>query len=154
MSKSLGNAVAPLGTAMTQEQAELIARYCGRAILLYDSDKAGLKATFRSGDELLRSGVEVLVATLPEGEDPDSLVREKGADALRRYLNDAVDVLERKIQILDRRNYFGSIKGTRQAIDSLLPTVRAAADEVELCARRRDRRAPIPRLAAGRARAA
>jgi DNA primase len=129
-SHGVGNAVAPLGTAMTQEQAELIARYCGRAILLYDSDKAGLKATFRSGDELLRAGVEVLVATLPKDEDPDSLVRTQGAAALKRYLDDAVDVLERKIQILERRDYFGSIRGTRQAIDALLPTVRAAADDV------------------------
>ncbi|HEX2205695.1 MAG TPA: DNA primase [Longimicrobium sp.] len=124
------NAVAPLGTAMTEEQAELIARYTKRAILLYDSDKAGLKATFRSGDALLRAGVEVGVATLPDGEDPDSLVRAKGPAALKRYLNDAVDVLERKIQILERRDFFSSIKGTRQAIDSLLPTVRAASDEV------------------------
>ena len=74
----IGNAVAPLGTAMTEEQAALIARYAPRAILLYDSDKAGLKATFRNGDQLLRAGVEVLVATLPEGEDPDSLVRAQG----------------------------------------------------------------------------
>jgi DNA primase len=126
----VGNAVAPLGTAMTQEQAELISRYAPRAILLYDSDKAGLKATFRTGDELLRAGVEVLVATLPEGEDPDSLVRGKGQNALRRYLDDAVDVLERKIQILERKDFFSSIKGTRQAIDALLPTVRAASDEL------------------------
>lgn len=129
-SHGVANAVAPLGTAMTEEQAALIARYCGRAILLYDSDKAGLKATFRTGDELLRGGMEVLVATLPQGEDPDSLVRGQGASALKRYLDDAVDVLERKIQILDRKDYFGSIRGTRQAIDALLPTVRAAADEV------------------------
>jgi DNA primase len=126
----VGNAVAPLGTAMTQEQCELIARYAPRAILLYDSDKAGLKATFRTGDELLRAGLEVLVATLPEGEDPDSLVRNKGQAALRRFLDDAVDVMERKIQILDRKDFFSSIKGTRQAIDSLLPTVRAASDEL------------------------
>jgi DNA primase len=124
------NAVAPLGTAMTEEQAELIAKYAPRAILLYDSDKAGLKATFRSGDELLRAGMEVLVATLPEGEDPDSLVRGKGPDALRRYLDDAVDVLERKVQILERKGFFSSIKGTRQAIDALLPTLRAASDEI------------------------
>ncbi len=129
-SHGVANAVAPLGTAMTEEQAALIARYCGRAILLYDSDKAGLKATFRTGDELLRAGVEVLVATLPQGEDPDSLVRAQGAAALKRFLDDAVDVLERKIQILERRDYFGSIRGTRQAIDALLPTVRATADEV------------------------
>ena len=125
------NVVAPLGTAMTEAQAELISRYAPRAILLYDSDKAGLKATFRSGDELLRAGVEVLVATLPEGEDPDSLVRGKGGEkALRKYLDDAVDVLERKVQILERKGFFTSISGTRRAIDALMPTVRAASDEV------------------------
>jgi DNA primase len=126
----VANVVAPLGTALTPEQAELIARYTGRAILLYDSDRAGLRATFRSGDELLRAGVEVQVATLPEGEDPDSLVRGKGPAALRKYLADAVDVLERKVQILERRAYFTTIKGTRQALDGLLPTVRAASDGV------------------------
>lgn len=124
------NAVAPLGTAMTEEQAELLAKYAPRVILLYDSDKAGLKATFRTGDELLRAGTEVLVATLPEGEDPDSLVRAKGAKALQKYLDDAVDVLERKIQILERRGFFATIAGTRKALDALLPTVRAATDEL------------------------
>jgi len=124
------HAVAPLGTAMTEEQAALIANYTSRAILLYDSDKAGLKATFRNGDQLLRAGVEVLVATLPEGEDPDSLVRAQGADALRRFLDDALDVMERKLQLLDRKGLFTSIKGTRRAIDVLLPTVRAARNEV------------------------
>lgn len=124
------NVIAPLGTAMTQEQAELLARYTGRAVLLYDSDKAGLRATFRTADELLRAGMEVGVATLPEGEDPDSLVRRKGVDALARYVEDAVDVLERKIQILERKDYFGSVRGTRRAIDALIPTVRAASDEV------------------------
>ena len=124
------NAVAPLGTAMTEEQAALIGQYAPRAILLYDSDKAGLKATFRNGDQLLRAGVEVLVATLPDGEDPDSLVRAQGADALRRYLDDAIDVFERKLQLLDRKGLFTHIKGTRRAIDLLLPTVRAAKDGV------------------------
>ncbi len=124
------NAVAPLGTAMTPEQAELVGRYAPEAVLLYDSDTAGLKATFRTADALLRVGVGVRVATLPEGEDPDSVVRAGGAEALRPYISDAVDVLERKIQILERKDYFGSIAGTRRAIDALLPTVRAARDEV------------------------
>ncbi|MDB4950979.1 MAG: dnaG [Gemmatimonadetes bacterium] len=129
-SHGVENAVAPLGTAMTEDQAELIGKYAPRVILLYDSDKAGLKATFRAGDELLRAGVEVLVATLPDGEDPDSLVRGKGPEVLRRYLDDAVDVFERKVQILERKGFFSSIKGIRQAIDALLPTVRATSDEI------------------------
>jgi DNA primase len=129
-SNGVENVVAPLGTALTQEQAELVSRYAHRAILLYDSDSAGLKATFRSGDELLRAGVEVLVATLPDGEDPDSVVRAGGERALRAYLKDAVDILERKIQIIERRDMFRSVSGVRRAIDALLPTIRAAADEV------------------------
>jgi DNA primase len=124
------NAVAPLGTALTPEQAELLARYARRVILLYDSDTAGLKATFRAGDELLRAGAEVLVATLPDGEDPDSLVRARGARALNRFLDDAVDLLDRKIAILERRGLFGSIAGVRRSIDALLPTVRATSDEI------------------------
>ncbi|CAN5845992.1 hypothetical protein BH23GEM6_BH23GEM6_15040 [soil metagenome] len=129
-SNGIANVVAPLGTALTPEQAELVSRYAHRAILLYDSDTAGLKATFRSGDELLRAGVEVLVATLPDGEDPDSLARSGGEKALRPYIKDAVDILERKIQIMERRDLFRSITGVRRAIDALLPTVRAASDEV------------------------
>jgi DNA primase len=124
------HAVAALGTSLTEEQAALVAAVAPRAILLYDSDDAGLKATFRAADQLLRLGVEVLVATLPGGEDPDSLVRSQGADALRRYLDDAIDVMERKLQLLERRGLFSSIAGTRRAIDRLMPTVRAARDEV------------------------
>src|SRR5690606_4480858 len=129
-SHGVENAVAPLGTAMTPQQAALLARYSRRVILLYDSDMAGLRATFRAGDELLRAGVEVLVATLPDGEDPDSLVRGRGAAALGRYLDDAVDVLDRKLGILERRGLFASTSGTRRAIDALLPTLRAASDDV------------------------
>lgn len=129
-SHGVDNAVAPLGTAMTDAQAALIGRYAGRVILLYDSDTAGLKATFRSADALLAQGVEVLVATLPDGQDPDSIVRSGGPAGLRGYLHDAVDVLERKIQILERRDFFSSIAGRRRAVDSLLPTARAASDEV------------------------
>src|SRR5690606_4228448 len=94
------------------------------------SDNAGLKATFRAGDELLRAGVEVLVATLPPGEDPDSLVRRAGAPQLRKYLNDAVAILERTIQILERRAYFESIAGKRRAVDRLFESVRATTDDV------------------------
>lgn len=120
--------VATLGTSMTEEQASLLARYTRQALILYDSDTAGLRATFRSGDALLRAGVHPLVVSLPPGEDPDSLVRKGGADALVPFLNDAVDVLDRKLQILDERAYFEDVDGTRKAIDGLLPTLRAAAD--------------------------
>jgi len=95
--------VAPLGTGLTPEQAQLVKRHAPHVILLYDSDEPGLRATFRAGDELLREGLRVSVATLPAGEDPDTLGQKKGAAGIEEILKDAVDVLERKIQILDRR---------------------------------------------------
>ena len=126
----LEEVVAPLGTGLTDEQAALLQRHTPQVVLLYDSDDAGLRATFRAGDVLLRHKLRVSVATLPEGEDPDTLVQNKGAAALEQALKDSVDVLERKIQILERKGFFGSLPGRRRALDRLLPTIRAAADPI------------------------
>ncbi|MGD8289849.1 MAG: DNA primase, partial [Gemmatimonadota bacterium] len=120
--------VAPLGTALTPEQAKLLSRYCTQILLLFDSDAAGLKASFRAADVLLAAGLHPQIVTLPPGEDPDTLVRSEGVEALEGHLDDAVDVLDRKLQILEERSYFSSIERTRQALDRLLPTIRAAAD--------------------------
>ena len=122
------NVVAPLGTSLTSAQAELLARYTKRVLLLFDSDDAGLRATFRSGDVLLAQGLHPAVVTLPVGEDPDTLVRKQGAGGLSHYLDQAVDVLDRKLQMLQQHDYFSSIDGTQRALDKLLPTVCAAAD--------------------------
>jgi DNA primase len=120
--------VAPMGTALTEDQAKLIRRYTQRVYLLYDSDKAGLQATFRSGDELLRQGASVQVVTLPDGEDPDTFVRANGAKALESELASSIDVFERKIQLLERGGWFGDLRKKRQALDRLLPTLRATSD--------------------------
>ncbi|HET7600313.1 MAG TPA: DNA primase, partial [Gemmatimonadales bacterium] len=139
--------VAPLGTALTPDQAALLKRFAPAAVLLYDSDQAGLRATFRAGDELLRHGMRVRVATMPPGEDPDTLVRGGGAGAIAPILADAVDVLERKIQLLERKGWFEGVEHRREALDRLLPTIRAAADPVmrELYAGRVAERVGVPR---------
>ncbi|MDH5315197.1 MAG: DNA primase, partial [Gemmatimonadota bacterium] len=124
------NVVAPLGTAMTSDQAGILRRFAKSVVLLYDSDRAGLRATFRAGDECLRHGIRVRVATLPEGEDPDTLVRKGGARAMQAILHDAVDVLERKLQLLEVRGWFGDVAKRRDALDRILSTLRAPADPV------------------------
>jgi DNA primase len=126
--RGIENVVAPMGTALTVEQANLIARYTAKAYLLYDSDAAGLRASFKSADALLRAGVHPLVVSLPKGEDPDSLARKGGADALRTCLDAGVDVLERKLQMLEAHGYFSDIDGRRRALDRLLPTIRSTID--------------------------
>ena len=130
MMAGVDDVVAPLGTALAEPQAELLRRYTSNVYLLYDSDTAGLKATFRAGDELLRLGMSVQVVTLPEGEDPDSFVRAHGKEKLEEHLAQAIDVFERKIQLLDRGGWFGDLRRKRQALDRLLPTLRAVTDPI------------------------
>ncbi|MDH3733326.1 MAG: DNA primase [Gemmatimonadota bacterium] len=121
-------AVAGLGTAFTRQQADRLKKYADRVYLLYDSDRPGLKATFRTGDVLLAAGIHPMVVTLPDGDDPDSLVRERGPAAIRELFDDAVDVLERKLQILRREGYLDRVEGRRRAVDGLLSTLRAVRD--------------------------
>ncbi len=127
---SFEQVVAPLGTALTPDQAVLLKRFAGQVTLFYDGDAAGLRATFRAADQLLGVGCRVLVATLPQGQDPDTFARKEGADAVNNLLRDAVDVLERKLQVLERKGWLGSLSGRRRALDRLLPTLRAARDQV------------------------
>jgi DNA primase len=122
--------VAPLGTALTEAQASLLRKYTKNVFLLYDSDAAGQKATFRAGDELLRNGVSVRVVTLPDGEDPDSFVASQGAEGLEREIAQSIDIFDRKIQILQRGGWFSDLRRKRQALDKLLPTIRAANDRI------------------------
>jgi DNA primase len=120
--------VAPLGTALTEQQAALIRKYTKNVFLLYDSDQAGLRATFRAGDMLLANAVSVRVITLPEGEDPDTFVAKAGAEGFERAAAESVDVFDRKVQILQRTGWFGDLRRKRQALDKLLPTIRITAD--------------------------
>ena len=122
--------VAPLGTALTEAQAAIIRKYTKNVFLLYDSDTAGQKATFRAGDELLRNGLSVRVVTLPDGEDPDTFVTSAGVEGLERAIDESIDVFDRKIQILQRGGWFSDLHRKRQALDKLLPTIRATSDRL------------------------
>ena len=122
--------VAPMGTALTDNQSAALRKLTKNVFLLYDSDKAGLQATFRSGDELLRQGASVRIVTLPEGDDPDTFVKKNGAAALTARMRDAIDVFERKIQLLERAGMFAELHKKRRALDRLLPTIRAASDQI------------------------
>ena len=122
--------VAPMGTALTEQQADLLAKYSRHVFLLYDSDAPGQKATFRAADVLLAKGLEVRVVTLPDGEDPDTFVRQHGREAADRMIEGALDVFDRKVQLLERAGWFADLQHKRRALDRLLPTIRAASDPV------------------------
>ena len=120
--------VAPLGTSLTEGQAELLRRHAKTVFIAYDSDGPGQKATFRAADVLLAQGVAVRVVTMPEGDDPDTFVRAHGRDAMEKLLTGALDVFDRKVQLLERGGWFSDLQRKRRALDALLPTIRAAKD--------------------------
>lgn len=91
------NAVAPLGTALTESQIGLLWRMAGEPVLCFDGDAAGLKAAFRAVDlllPLLGPGRTARFALLPGGQDPDDLVRAEGAEAMRAVIGDSVPLSE------------------------------------------------------------
>ena len=93
-------AVAGMGTALTAEQAKLLARYADEVILAYDGDEAGEKACRKSLPLLLAAGLSVRRAEFPDGHDPDSLRLERGADAVRQAVEEAADAVTREIHKL------------------------------------------------------
>jgi DNA primase len=83
------NVCAVCGTSFTQDQGRLLARYANHVYIINDGDRAGIRASVRAADELLIVGMDSNVVVLPEGEDPDSFVRKRGADELRAFMRSA-----------------------------------------------------------------
>lgn len=86
------NTVATLGTALTLEHVQTLGRYCSSAIMLYDSDEAGLKAAMRSVEFANQTNLELLVAILPDG-DPADFVVNNGSEELNKVLAEAMPVV-------------------------------------------------------------
>lgn len=91
-------AVAALGTAFTDDHARLLRKYATRAVLCFDGDSAGIKASEKAYRKLASAGMQVLQAELPPGEDPDSLIRTQGADVLRDRVASARPYLECRLE--------------------------------------------------------
>lgn len=88
------HAVATLGTAMTSDHARLLERRTSRVLLLFDGDTAGVRAARRAVEITFKQNLDVTICVLPEGQDPDDVLREGGPDAFRAQLDRAVDALE------------------------------------------------------------
>jgi len=93
----LENAVAPLGTALTEDQIRILWKIVPEPVLCFDGDAAGQKAAARAAERalpLLASGYGLRFALLPDGEDPDSLIKTSGADAMTKVIQSALPLSE------------------------------------------------------------
>ena len=98
------SAIAPLGTALTQEQAALMHRYKQEAVLAFDADNAGQRATEASIQILEKTGIRAKVLRIPEGKDPDNFIKQRGAEAFQALLDQRETHIEYRLLSL-RQNY-------------------------------------------------
>ncbi len=116
------HAVAALGTAFTPRQGELLRRYADDVILVFDADAAGQAAALRGMGVLLSKGLRVQTAILPPGSDPDSLLAQGGAEALREVISRPSDAVRHHLEefISDLRD-----AGPAQRVRGVAPLVDA-----------------------------
>ncbi|NPV88609.1 DNA primase [Coprothermobacteraceae bacterium] len=105
--QGFSNTIGILGTSLTEEQARILGRRVNRAVLLFDSDNAGMKAAVKSAFVLMTSNVEPLIAALPEGKDPDEIAL-SGRGSMQRVLDEAMEVAEFVKRLGDK--LFGGVR--------------------------------------------
>lgn len=121
--RGFNNIVATLGTALTLEQVRLLKRHASLVVVVFDGDKAGEIASLRSLEVLLEEGLEVKLVALPSGFDPDSFVKIKGKEEFEKFLREAKNILEYKLQILLPRYGIENIEGKVNLVKEMLPTL-------------------------------
>jgi len=124
------NVVAPLGTALTQDHISMLRRLSKRVIFLFDSDKAGIDATFRSIPLALQAGMEVKVAQLSEGKDPDEAFR-ADATKTKQDISQAQDAISFAITYAQSSFDSHSPHFQKQAADIVLPLIRSIENSID-----------------------
>lgn len=123
-------AVATCGTALTDEQARTLKRYCGEVVFVYDGDAAGRKAMLRGCEILLEQGFNLSIVGLPGEHDPDSFLREKGTEAFQAQITGArnfVDFfLEDAAAQFDRKTPEGKVS----IVEAMLPLLRRVGKSI------------------------
>ncbi|GBD29526.1 DNA primase [bacterium HR32] len=125
----ISEAVATLGTSLTQDQVALLRRFAGAAVLVYDSDDAGRRAAERAVPLFEEAGVEAFAAVLPEGHDPDSFLRQHGPEAFRRLVDGALPLVRFVLEHSLRRHP-PTPEGKARVVDELLPLIASVRHDV------------------------
>ncbi len=124
------NVTAPQGTAFTDQQARILKRHADQVVLCFDADNAGQKAAERSLPALLEANVTVRVATMPAGEDPDSLIRKGGASAFAERIGAAQDFFDFQIDRLAGQFDLDTPRGKSQFSAKMAESVSLLTDPV------------------------
>ncbi len=125
------NAVAPLGTALTDSQGKLLKKYTEEIVLSFDSDNAGQTAALRSLDLLNEIGCNVKVLTIPSGKDPDEFIKTRGIDEFKRLVAKAKNLVDFKLELLDNKIDTTTNDGKVKFIDNAMVILDKIDNNVE-----------------------
>ncbi|MBI4343547.1 MAG: DNA primase [Candidatus Omnitrophica bacterium] len=128
--EGVAHVVSPLGTALTSDQARLLKRYAEQVILAFDPDAAGEAATLRGIDLAVEAGLQVRIAQLPAGLDPDECVRRHGRAWLEQRLGQSVTLFDFLVDAAVRRWPPGSSEQKVKAAQFVLPTIAKVPSEM------------------------
>ena len=112
-------ALASLGTALTSDHAKLLRRWCDAVTILYDSDSAGQKAAERNTDILKAEGLIVRIASIPEGKDPDTLLKSAGPEAVKLAAKSSLTPLEYRIHLLKQQHSYAEDEFWKLAVAAI-----------------------------------
>lgn len=124
----LTEVVAGCGTALTATHAKTLARLTNEVVTLYDGDPAGQRASHRAAELLLAAGLEVRIVAMPEGMDPDDLVRKEGASALEDRITRAPSAIDFFLEQARTLAGGGGVSGTQKALEAIKPLITAIPD--------------------------
>lgn len=125
------NAIAGMGTALTEGQAREISRLTENLYVCYDGDGAGRHASVKNVDILSQYIQNVKVVYLDDGKDPDETVRDEGYEGFMKHVSEALPVVEYKLKLCADANDLGSVNGRAKYVQSALKVLKSIDNKAE-----------------------
>lgn len=125
------NVVASMGTSLTKDQARILKRYTDKVFISYDGDFAGQKASIRGLEILSEEGMEVKVVSLPDGLDPDDVIKKMGSEGYRKLLSEAKPLIDFKLDILKNTFDVKTVDGRRKFVTQAIRVIKESPSPAE-----------------------
>lgn len=125
------NVVASMGTSLTKDQARILKRYTDKVFISYDGDFAGQKASIRGLEILSEEGLEVKVVSMPDGMDPDDVIKNMGHDGYAKLLSQAKPLIDFKLDILKRTFDVKTVDGKRKFVTQAIRVIKESPSPAE-----------------------
>ena len=123
------NVACSMGTSLTLDQAKVLKRFTDVVYVCFDGDNAGKDATLRSLDIFASEEFEIRVVPLPDGKDPDDVIREGGKDAYQKLLDNALPLIDFKLKIVENGKDLSNVSDKRKYISEALEVIRSVNNE-------------------------